>query len=67
MLFPCRQGALACRNQRKVGSDGGFRDALKSNTPMGNKAMTDKKDRQRVIAEITLSHLMRLGTNKAAL
>jgi len=37
-----------------------FRDALKSNKPVGGKAMTDKKNRERVIAEITLSHLMRL-------
>ena len=34
---------------------------LKSSKPAGGKAMTDKKDRERVIAEITLSHLIRLG------
>ena len=37
---------------------------LKSNRPVGVKAITyqkDKKDRERVIAEITLSHLIRLG------
>jgi tRNA nucleotidyltransferase (CCA-adding enzyme) len=37
---------------------------LKSNKPVGVKAMMDKKDRERVIAEITLSHLMRLGNER---
>ena len=37
---------------------------LKSSKPMGVKAMTDKKDRERVIAEITLAHLVRLGTEQ---
>ena len=37
---------------------------LKSSKPVGVKAMTDKKDRERVIAEITLSHLMRLGNEQ---
>ena len=37
------------------------RDALKTKKPVGVKAMDDKKDRERVTAEITLSHLMRLG------
>ncbi len=37
---------------------------LKSNKPVGVKAMTDKKDRERVIAEITLSHLMRLANEQ---
>ncbi len=31
---------------------------------MGVKAMTEKKDRERVIAEITLSHLIRLGNEQ---
>ena len=31
---------------------------------MGVKAMTDKKERERVIAEITLSHLIRLGNEQ---
>src|SRR5215469_16447040 len=31
---------------------------------MGGKPMTEKKDRERVIAEITLSHLMRLGNEQ---
>ncbi len=31
---------------------------------MGAKAMSEKKDRERVIAEITLSHLMRLGNEQ---
>ena len=47
-----------------MGSEGGFRDALKSHKALGGKAMTDKKDRERVIAEITLSHLMRLGNEQ---
>ena len=42
----------------------GFRDALNSNKPVGVKAMTGKKDRERVIAEITLSHLIRLGNEQ---
>ena len=37
---------------------------LKINKPVGVKAMTDKKDRERVIAEITLSHLIRLGNEQ---
>jgi hypothetical protein len=37
---------------------------LKSSKPVGVKAMTDKKDRERVIAEITLSHLIRLGNEQ---
>ena len=37
---------------------------LKSNKPVGVTAMTDKKERERVIAEITLSHLMRLGNEQ---
>jgi hypothetical protein len=37
---------------------------LKSGKPVVVKAMTDKKDRERVIAEITLSHLMRLGNEQ---
>ena len=40
---------------------------LKSKRPVGGKAMTyeqDKKDRERVIAEITLSHLIRLGSEQ---
>ena len=47
-----------------MGSESGFRDALKSHKALGGKAMTDKKDRERVIAEITLSHLMRLGNEQ---
>ena len=31
---------------------------------MGVKAMTERKDRERVIAEVTLSHLMRLGNEQ---
>ncbi len=37
---------------------------LKINKTVGVKAMTDKKDRERVIAEITLSHLIRLGNEQ---
>jgi len=37
---------------------------LKSIKPVGVKAMRDKKDRERVIAEITLSHLIRLGNEQ---
>lgn len=37
---------------------------LNSNEPLGGKAMTDKKDIERVIAEITLSHLIRLGNEQ---
>ena len=37
---------------------------LKSNQPVGVKAMTDKKDRERVVAEITLSHLIRLANEQ---
>ena len=37
---------------------------MKGNKPMGVKAMVDKKDRERVIAEITLSHLIRLGNEQ---
>ena len=43
---------------------GWLQRCLKSNKPVGVKAMTDKKDRERVIAEITLSHLIRLGTEQ---
>ncbi len=39
----------------------GFNDALESDEPVGVKTMTEKKDRERVIAEITLAHLVRLG------
>jgi len=31
---------------------------------VGAKAMTEQKDRERVIAEITLSHLIRLGNQQ---
>ena len=31
---------------------------------LGVKGMTEKKDRERVIAEITLSHLIRLGNER---
>ena len=48
----------------EAGFRDGFRDALKRNKPVGFKAMTDKKDRERVIAEITLSHLIRLGNEQ---
>lgn len=41
----------------------GSGDALKTNK-VGVKAMADKKDRERVIAEITLSHLIRLGNEQ---
>ena len=54
----------ASSNRRKLGCEGGFRDALKSNKPVGVKAMIEKKDRERVTAEITLSHLMRLGNDQ---
>jgi len=37
---------------------------LKSNKPVGGKAMTDKKGRKRVVAEITLAHLLRLGNEQ---
>ena len=43
---------------------GALQGCLKSNKPVGGKAMTDKKDRERVIAEITLSNLMRLGNEQ---
>ena len=43
---------------------GWLQRCLKSNKPVGVKAMTDKKDRERVIAEITLSHLIRLGNEQ---
>ena len=39
------------------------RDFLKA-INRGVKAMTEKKDRERVIAEITLSHLIRLGNEQ---
>jgi hypothetical protein len=55
---------LASTNQWKLVSESGFRDALKSHKAVGGKAMTDKKDRERVVAEITLSHLMRLGNEQ---
>ncbi len=40
---------------------------LKSDRPVGVRAMTykeNKKDRERVIAEITLSHLIRMGSEQ---
>jgi hypothetical protein len=37
---------------------------LKNHEPLGVKAMANKKDRERVIAEITLSHLIRLGNEQ---
>jgi len=37
---------------------------LKSSKPVGVRAMTDKKVRESVIAEITLSHLIRLGNEQ---
>jgi hypothetical protein len=43
---------------------GWLQRCLKSNKPVGFKAMADKKDRERVIAEITLSHLIRLGNEQ---
>ena len=43
---------------------GWLQRCLKSSKPVGVKAMTDKKDRERVIAEITLSHLIRLGNEQ---
>src|SRR5215469_18650735 len=43
---------------------GWLQRCLKSNKPVGLKAMTDKKDRERVSAEITLSHLIRLGNEQ---
>jgi tRNA nucleotidyltransferase (CCA-adding enzyme) len=43
---------------------GWLQRCLKSNKPVRVKAMTDKKDRERVIAEITLSHLIRLGNEQ---
>jgi hypothetical protein len=46
-----------------VGSQVG-RCSLKSNQPAGIKVMSEKKDRERVIAEITLSHLKRLGNEQ---
>ncbi len=39
---------------------------LKGNRFVGGKAMTYKKDRERVIAEITVSHLIRLGNEQGA-
>ena len=54
---------LASSKQQKLGSECGFSDALES-TKRGGEAMTEKKDRERVVAEITLSHLMRLGNEK---
>jgi tRNA nucleotidyltransferase (CCA-adding enzyme) len=43
---------------------GWLQRCLKSNKLVRVKAMTDKKDRERVIAEITLSHLIRLGNEQ---
>ena len=40
------------------------RDFLKKQQTVWVKAMTEKKDRERVIAEITLSHLIRLGNEQ---
>ncbi len=37
---------------------------LKSDRPVGGRAMTYKKDRERVIAEISVSHLIRLGSEQ---
>lgn len=37
---------------------------MKNNKPMGCKAMIEKKERERVVAEITLSHLIRLGNEQ---
>lgn len=37
---------------------------LEEQQTAGVKAMTEKKDRERVIAEITMSHLMRLGNEQ---
>ena len=39
---------------------------LKSNRLVGVKAMTYKKDRERVIAEITVSHLIRLSSEQGS-
>jgi hypothetical protein len=43
---------------------GWLQRCLKSNKPVGVKVKTRKKDRERVIAEITLSHLIRLGNEQ---
>jgi tRNA nucleotidyltransferase (CCA-adding enzyme) len=43
---------------------GWLQRCLKSTKLVRVKAMTDKKDRERVIAEITLSHLIRLGNEQ---
>lgn len=40
---------------------------LKGNRLVGVKAMTYKKERERVIAEITVSHLIRLGSEQGSL
>jgi hypothetical protein len=45
---------------------GWLQRCLKSNKPVRVKAITDKKDRERVIAEITLSHLIRLGNEQGS-
>jgi hypothetical protein len=47
------------------GFRGWLQRCLKSNKPVGVEAVTDKKDRERVIAEITLSYLIRLGNDQA--
>ena len=39
---------------------------LKSDKRVGVEAMMVKKDRERVIAEITLSHLIRLGNEQGS-
>jgi len=39
---------------------------LKRDKRVGGEAMTVKKDRERVIAEITLSHLIRLGDEQGS-
>ena len=41
----------------------GFRLCLKSK-PLGGERMTEKRNRENVIAEITLSHLIRLGNKQ---
>ena len=43
---------------------GWLQRCVKRNKPVEVKAMTDKKNRERVIAEITLSHLIRLGNEQ---
>ena len=48
-------------------AEAGFRvalEALKCDKGVGAKALSEKKDRERVTAEITLSHLIRLGNEQ---